>query len=435
MKTFRIGLRAARLILVLFAAVFALSSCSFYSFTVDSLIRPPKLTGENALIEQAFEKAVNADVLLISPISGDFRTAFVAFDVDADGEDETLVFYAKKDSPDEAHLHLLKYDGENWYSAGDITGNGSEVYSVAFYNFDQQDSNEVAVCWTVSDTRRNKTLSLYRLDDSQDGSGITPLSVIQLYDYQILDFDSDRQPELMYLMDNSSDPEQPFKVNLIKMDKASRSFRFVCELPLHQSVNLPVKIAFDVRSLKYTMYIDCLNTDGSYMTEIIYYDTENAVFSRIQNAEGADISELTVRNTQIYCADIDNDRLIEVPLQKAWEGASVLYPEAESASQMYVIQYHRRQNQELVPLSNAYFYAPDGAFRIRTDAFMDSYYAVYDAAQTTVHFYANDEEEQSAFSIKYAPLAEKEGAFYVEIAEPEMTPFSEAYIKSLAEIL
>ena len=431
MRSIRSGLRLAALMF----AVVMLSSCSFYSFTVDSLIRPPKLTGKNALIEQAFENAVGADVFLISPISGDYRTAFTTFDVDADGVDETLVFYAKKESPNEAHLHLLKYDGENWYSGGDITGNGSEVYSVAFYNFDQQASYEVAVCWTVSDTRRNKTLSLYRVADTQEQSELIPLSVTQLYDYLILDFDSDGQPELMYLMDNSSDPEQPFKVNMIKMDRSDEAFHFVCELPLHQSVNLPVHISYDFRFQRYTLYIDCLNTDSSYMTEILYYDTDNAVFARIQNEQGIDLSELTVRNTQVYCADIDNDKLIEVPTQQVWEGASVLFPETDTALPMYVTAFYKRQEQELVSKNNTYFYAPEGYFRFCADPFLESYFAVYDAAQTTLFVYARDEDQQPVFSLKYVPLAEKEAAFYVEIDEPAISQFTEQYIKSLAEIL
>ena len=434
MKSIHRALRAAAAMMILLSAAI-LSACSFYSFSVDSLIRPPKLTGENALIEQAFEKAVNAEVLLISPIAGDYRTAFVPFDVDADGEDETLVFYAKKESPNEAHLHLLKYDGETWRSAGDITGNGSEVYSVAFYNFDQQASYEVAVCWTVSDTRRNKTLSLYKLEDVGEAPEMIPLSVIQLYDYLILDFDSDGQPELMYLMDNSSDPEQPFKVSMIKMDKSDEAFHFICELSLHQSVSLPVQMCYDVRVQRYTLYIDCLNTDGSYMTEIIYYDTENEVFSRMQNEAQAELSELTVRNTQVYCSDIDNDRLIEVPLQKEWIGSTVLYPEAENALPMYITEFHKRRDRELIPLASSYFYAPDGTFRMKTDAFMDSYVAVYDAVQMTMSFYATDETDQPIFMLKYVPFAEKEAAFYVEITEPEMTQFTESFIKSFAEIL
>ncbi len=423
-------------ILIIFTVLISsslLSACSFFhSFTVDSLIRPPKLTGENALIEQAFEAAVKTEVLFISPIAGDYRTAFVQFDVDADGEDETLVFYAKKESPSEAHIHLLKFNGENWYSAGDITGNGSEVYSVAFYHFDPDESFEVAVCWTVSDSRRNKTLSLYKLTQEDE---ISQLSVIQLFDYLILDFDMDGRLELMYLMDNSSDSEQPFKISMIKMDPADGAFHFVCELPLHQSVNLPVQMKYDIRVQRYTLYIDCVNFDGSYMTEILYYDKEQAVFSRIQNEAGTELSELTVRNTQVYCADIDNDRIIEVPMQHVWEGSSVLYPEAETPLPMHVIEYAKRQNNELVPLHISYYYAPDGAFRFRTDEFTDNYIAAYDAAASTLRFSVPDEPEAVLFTVRYIPLAEKEAAFTVEIAEPEVTLFTEQHIKSLFEIL
>ena len=435
MKAIYRGFRLTAIIFILTAAVL-LSSCSFFqSFTIDSLIRPPKLTGENALIEQAFEAAVQKEVMLISPIAGDFRTAFVQYDVDADGTEETLVFYAKKDSPNEAHMHLLKYNGAEWYSAGDITGNGSEVYSVSFYHFDQDDSFEVAVCWTVSDSRRNKTLSLYKLSETDHTQDISQLSVIQLFDYLILDFDMDGQLELLYLMDNSSDSEQPFKISMIKMDPADGAFHFVCELPLRQSVNLPVQMTYDVRMQVYTLYIDCVNFDGSYITEILYYDNEKSVFSRLQNEEGTELSELTVRNSQVYCSDIDNDKIIEVPLQKVWEGSSVIYPEAETPLPMHVIEYAKRQKNEMIPLGKSYFYAPDGTFRFRTEMFKDAYIAVYDQAESTVRFYVPDEPDTCFLSVQFVPLAAKEAAFNVELIEPEVSLFTEENIRRMFEIL
>lgn len=435
MKAIYRGFRITWLVLLLTVAIL-LSSCSFFqSFTVDSLIRPPKLTGENALIEQAFESAVQAEVMFISPIAGDYRTAFVQYDVDVDGTDETLVFYAKKDSPNEAHMHLLKYDGSEWYSAGDITGNGSEVYSVAFYHFDPDVSFEVAVCWTVSDSRRNKTLSLYKLNENEHAQEISQLSVIQLFDYLILDFDMDGQLELMYLMDNSSDSEQPFKISMIKMDPADGAFHFVCELPLHQSVNLPVRMTYDVRMHVHTLYIDCVNFDGSYITEILYYDNDKSVFSRLQNEEGTELSELTVRNSQVYCSDINNDKNIEVPLQKVWEGSSVIYPEAESPVPMHVIEYAKLHENEMVSLGVSYFYAPDGTFRFRTEMFKDAYIAVYEQAESTVRFYVPDEPDTCFLSVQFVPLAAKEAAFNVEFVEPEVALFTEKSIRQMFEIL
>ena len=435
MKAIRHGARITTLTILLCAALL-LTSCSFFqAFTVESLIRPPKLTGENALIEKAFEAAVNKDVMFISPIAGDYRTAFVQFDVDADGTDDTLVFYAKKESPNEAHMHLLKFDGENWYSAGDITGNGSEVYSVAFYQFDQDASYEVAVCWTVSDSRRSKTLSLYKTSLRDDVQQLKQLSVIPLVDYLILDFDDDGLLELMYLMDNSSDAEQPFKVNLIKMDPSDDAFHFVCELSLHQSVNLPLKISYDIRVLRCTLYVDCVNADGTYMTEIFYYDTEKALFSRMVNAGGAELSELTVRNTQVYCADIDNDRIVEVPVQREWDGATVQYPEAENSLPMSVIEFTKRHDNELLPMNVSYFYAPDAQFRFRTDEFLDEYVASYDATEMLLQMFTRDENASPLFSVQFVPLAAHEAAFNIIITEPEVSLFTEKHIKSLLELI
>ena len=88
------------------AVLILFSGCNVLDvFSVDSLLRAPKLTGENARIQSSFENAVGTGVQLVSPLTGDHRSAFVFFDFDADGVNETLVFYARAEAPDEIHMH------------------------------------------------------------------------------------------------------------------------------------------------------------------------------------------------------------------------------------------------------------------------------------------------------------------------------------------
>ncbi|MCH5198846.1 MAG: hypothetical protein J1E34_08075, partial [Oscillospiraceae bacterium] len=268
-----------KLIFPVLLCAIILSSCSgFEFFSAEQLIRPPKLTGENALIQEAFEKSVGKDVMLISPISGEYRSAFVQVDLDNDSYEENLVFYTKADSPNEVHIHFLKFNGERWYSFGDITGNGSDVYNVRFYDLDKTGTYEIAVCWAVSDSQKSKTLSLYKVSEENGEHNVSTLSVIQIFDYLIDDVDSDGQNELIYLTANSSDQETPFRVSLIKMNPGNSTFEFVCELQLSPSVTSPVQYLSDITNGVYRFFIDCINYDGSYMTEILYYDSENSVF-------------------------------------------------------------------------------------------------------------------------------------------------------------
>ena len=430
------AIRSAVKTILLFALTALLCcSCSIIDFTsTDSLIRPPKLTGENALIQQTFEKAVGKDVMLVSPVSGDYRSAFVQYDIDRNGTDETLVFYCRTESPDEAHLHLLRFNGEQWYSAGDMTGNGSEVYSVSFYDLDKSAGYEIAVSWTVSDSKRNKTLSLYKFSMAPE-ERIDQLSVLQIYDYMVCDFDFDGQQELLYLMDNGADQEQPFKANMIKMDPVEGSFGFMCELQLQLSVNVPVKMSFDIRDGHYRLYIDCMNYDGSYMTEVLWFDTAELVLKRAQDADGNVISEMTGRNAAVFSEDLNNDRIIEFPVQRPYENSAVYTKDPDGEAPMQLVTFARLQRGDLSYLPKTYFYAPEGEFRFKTDSFLNGYFAVYDAATKELRFYLADDPEVPVFAVKYVSASPAEQEIVIEITEPAVFRYTKEQLKSFVEIL
>ena len=110
MKHLRI-LRGLLSVLPLIAAL-VLSSCSAMDvFSVEPLIRAPKLTGEEGDIQKAFEDAVGNETLLVNPLSGKYRTAIVRVDYDLDEEIEALVFYASKNAPTEIRVLFLERSG------------------------------------------------------------------------------------------------------------------------------------------------------------------------------------------------------------------------------------------------------------------------------------------------------------------------------------
>ena len=71
-----------------------LSACSSFQLNVADLMQAPKLAEDQSEIYEALAEAVGApDVQLKYPKKGGYRSAFVMFDLDADGEKEALVFY------------------------------------------------------------------------------------------------------------------------------------------------------------------------------------------------------------------------------------------------------------------------------------------------------------------------------------------------------
>ena len=106
-----------------------LSGCTFGA-TVDALLTPPHLRGEQEQIYQALENAVGNRITLQYPRSGDHLSAVMISDLDGDGQDEAAVFYRKESSlstENVLRLNLLDQADGTWMSVCDLPAEGAEV--------------------------------------------------------------------------------------------------------------------------------------------------------------------------------------------------------------------------------------------------------------------------------------------------------------------
>lgn len=388
-------------------------------FSVDSLLRAPKLTGENARIQKSFEAAVGADVLLVHPLIGSFRSAFVFVDYDADGVDETLVFYAKTEAPGEIHIHFMDYLENEWCSVGDVTGNGSEVYSVDFANVDGDDYREILVAWTVSDSKRNKTLSVYKYDPGKTvtaqetgapanavSGDLVLLSVVQIFDYLALDFDFDGMQEILYLSSDTANQSQIIKASVIKVSAETGAFEPLSEVELSRSVEYPLACLYDLRGGNRRVYYDCINFDDTYMTEILEFDSAKNVLIRPQNEAGDVLAGLTLRSEEIYSVK-DTDLLVSVPIRYVYEKSYVLSELDDVKTDLFVTEFVRLNNGGFESTGGKYFYDRADRCRVRLDDVFDDFRMEYDVAAHEIRFFDKDDDSGEAlFSVRFAVTAE-----------------------------
>ena len=71
-----------------------ISGCSYTNTDIQELMMPPRLTGDEAKIQNAIsESANNKSHTFKYPQRGDYRSAIIMYDIDGDGMNEAIAFY------------------------------------------------------------------------------------------------------------------------------------------------------------------------------------------------------------------------------------------------------------------------------------------------------------------------------------------------------
>ena len=127
MKRFAILLVFVIICLSLTVALLNLSS-------IESLMRPPKLSGENSLLQHAFEKTVSDSdgIVMKNPLSGEYTSTYLFFDMNNDGQEEAFVFYSDLSEDNLACVSIFKMNDNSWSFVSKIKCKSEEIYEVNF---------------------------------------------------------------------------------------------------------------------------------------------------------------------------------------------------------------------------------------------------------------------------------------------------------------
>jgi len=292
------------------AACLLLSGCSALSFDVRSQLVPPTATGDELKIQEALERyltqeygAAQAEQYKLKyPMEGRYRTAFIVEDVDADGDDEALVFYTVDADTEYIHLNYLRKLGSDWESMGDWESESTHVLEVRFGDMNGDGKQELLVGFELSSTRDSQ-LSLFELTRLS----MTPRGSYLYTDFYLGNVSSDDWQDLLLLRVSSTEPrvtarlfslrEETTELGLVALDGYIRSFGKVCFTTMSDAVA--------------GVYLDGFKDNGGMVTELICWDgtTLTAPFYD----EDDNMTTLTERGSGIEMADVDADGVTEWP--------------------------------------------------------------------------------------------------------------------------
>lgn len=352
-----------------------LSACASFGRSAEDLLRPPRLTEEQKEIEDVLlGSTISSDIILKYPKSGEYRSAFIFQDIDADGEEEALVFYAAA-SNEYARLSILDKNGNEWEPAYEIGGPQSNVEFIAFEHLTDNKRLDIVVGWSDPSSRKME-LGVYSYIDRKL---VKRFSKTQLYDtYLIADLDGCGLSEIVLFTRDAATTAQSSWIHLFYYDGSH--IRISNEYPLSDSISRYAGVTagrISPTDSRIGIFIDELRVGRILSTEV--YVVENKRLQPIIHASmvtPADLSpwdeeelearaqedseeapvdaptlyELTRRSdTTALCADVNGDGIIEIPTGELMPA----YETQDSSEWLYLTQYNRLQGNALVEVFSA----------------------------------------------------------------------------------
>ncbi len=297
-------MKKCSIIAIVLSLVLLLSGCSGLGIDIDKSLTPPKPSGEVYEIQKALEKYVNGELNLVYPTSGEYRSAIITKDIDADGEYEVFSFY-KTETDDKVtvmHINYIRKVSGKWVSVSDLQVDCAGVESVQFVRLDKTNTLKILVNWN-SYSVTEKVFSFYSTDSGELVQEMQPLEYAA---NTIFDYDDDGIYEILVLAKGES-----YGLHMWSFMNGKPETLTECQLSRAVDYYYTPTVS-RLPDGKKAIFIDGVKSNG-IITEVLYLDRNRkltSLFPYTANHENAE----TFRASSVRSRDYNGDGCIDIPL-------------------------------------------------------------------------------------------------------------------------
>ena len=181
------------------AGLLALSGCSGFAADGDSLLHPPRPTGDKAAIQDIISREAGGTYNLKYPQKGVNRSAIILRNENTDNEYALALYSTENDS--KLNVSIISYSNEQWKCLGTYTNNSSGVDRVLFCDINADKREEIVIGWT-SYNSAHKSLTAYSFDKDE----VYEMSIDETYDdLAIVDMTNDATDDILLLSLSTQD--------------------------------------------------------------------------------------------------------------------------------------------------------------------------------------------------------------------------------------
>jgi hypothetical protein len=385
-------LKAVAMALVL---ALTLSGCSFVGLDAQTLMRPPKPTGEKADIHALLESKTDGKMTLKYPRTGDYRSAIITHDVCGDKNDEAMAIFQKGDETTGTDLMFMKKDGGKWVDMGFFNNPAAQVDKVCFGDVTGDGKDDVIVGWGNS-LNNTSTICVYYYKNGK----MNELKVDQTYtEMAVMDFDGDGRDEIFTASVSVGD--QPALARLFRIKDGNVEIMGSCQMDSAVTKYASVQTGL-INEKQNGIVLDGMESANTLVTEMLYWDKTTRSLKSPFFDPKSNIANYTKRDTFVVSKDINNDKIIEVPIVSLMPG----YDAQTKDEAAYITDWNRYDTQtgEMVRAMSMVLDYSDGYWFLIPDMWRGRITTKADTVTRTVTFYEWKADKKQAGGLLGDPL-------------------------------
>ncbi|MDE6707785.1 MAG: hypothetical protein K2K06_07100 [Oscillospiraceae bacterium] len=353
------------------------TGCSI-GINVDTMLTPPKLSGEQEQIYQALQETVGTGIRLKYPKSGSYLSAFIISDIDADESDEAIVFYEKNNMPateSGLRINILDKIDNHWQSICDREAEGSEIEKVVISKLGNSEKMNLIVGYSTAN-QSEKYISVYAYENHY-------LEQTLKHSYALFDIaqtDKDENPDLILLGAVSASEPAYTAVYCLAEDGMYHEYKYRFADHYTDYHQLIYGNLSDGRT---ALYIDAATGTSNIQTEILCLEEiqgELQLVNLLQRC-GKNAEE-TVRRAGLSCMDIDHDNIPEIPVQTVFSG----YETVAESEQIRQTNWLMMQDNIIFREYCSYYNANDGYVFLLPESWQEHVTVIKDTTENEIQF-------------------------------------------------
>jgi hypothetical protein len=375
-----------------------LSGCSFVGLDAETLMQPPQPTGEKADIHALLESKTGGKMTLKYPRTGDYRSAIITHDICGDKTEEAIAIFQKGDESTGTDIMFMEKDGK-WKDIGFFSNPATQVDRVCFGDLNGDGKDEVVVGWGNS---LNSTSSICAYDYANGKMNEIKLDKLEqnYTEMEVMDFTGDGKSEI-FTANVSTGDSQPALARLYRLNDNAFEMIGSCRLDGKVSKYASVQAGL-INTKQKGVVLDGIRSANQLVTELIYWNAKTKSLQSPFYDPATQSVTYTVRPTQVVSQDINNDKIIEIPMVSLLPG----YDDVATEDAAYVTNWNRYDtaNNTLVRVMSMVLDSSDGYWFLVPDLWRDKITTKTDTATRTLTFYEWNSSSKKVGGSIGAPL-------------------------------